>query len=140
MVRWRGEFKIVMPVLSVSPSFAGRARVHPATWSPDPVCAEPGAPTSGFVAEDDPNCAITIENYNEIRDYETSPKLFRIAGLLLVLSGLVVGVVGLVLRRHESAVTHRRQKRNTRSRDDGVWPPIQPAKSEASASAPASST
>jgi hypothetical protein len=56
------------------------------------VCAEPGAPTSGFVAEDNPNCAITIESYNEIRDYETSPKLFRIAGLILVL-GQGPGVV-----------------------------------------------
>lgn len=69
---------------------------------PDPKCADAGAPTSGFVAEDDPNCAITIESYAEIRDYETSPKPFRIVGAGLVLTGLVVGVVGLTRRSRPS--------------------------------------
>ncbi|MBQ1071645.1 hypothetical protein KBX06_00465 [Micromonospora sp. C31] len=65
---------------------------------PEPECAKAGAPTSGFVDDDNRDCAITIESYAEIRDYETSPKLFRIAGAGLVLAGLVVGVVGLVKR------------------------------------------
>lgn len=65
---------------------------------PAPECAAPGMPTSGFVAEDDPDCAITMESYEEIRQYETSPKPFRIAGAGLVLAGLVVGVVGIVKR------------------------------------------
>lgn len=65
---------------------------------PDPECASAGAPSSGFVDEDNPSCAITIESYNKIREHETSPKLFRIVGLGLIASGLVVGVVGLVKR------------------------------------------
>jgi len=69
---------------------------------PDPECAPAGAPSSGFVDEDDPNCAITIESYEEIRDYETSPKLFRIAGAGLLVAGLVVGVVGVAKRSRGS--------------------------------------
>jgi hypothetical protein len=64
---------------------------------PAPVCAEAGAPTSGFV-DSDLNCAITIESYNKIREYETSPKLFRFAGAGLVLLGLLVGVAGVLKR------------------------------------------
>lgn len=63
---------------------------------PDPECAPPGAPSSGFVDEDNPDCAITMESFEEIREYETSPKPFRIAGAVMVLGGLVVGLVGLV--------------------------------------------
>lgn len=65
---------------------------------PDAECAKPGAPSSGFVDKDNSGCAITIESYAEIRDYETAPKPFRIAGLGLGLAGLVVGVVALVKR------------------------------------------
>lgn len=63
---------------------------------PDHECAAPGEPTSGWVAADDPDCAITIESYEQIRQYNTSPKLFRIAGLGLVVAGLAVGTVGIV--------------------------------------------
>lgn len=63
---------------------------------PDPECAAPGAPSSGFVDDDDPNCAITIESYEKISDYNSSPKPLRIAGVVLVLGGLVVGGIGLV--------------------------------------------
>jgi len=68
---------------------------------PEPVCAAAGAPSSGFV-DSDRNCEITIESYDRIREYETSPKLFRIAGAGLVLVGLVVGVAGLVKRSRVS--------------------------------------
>lgn len=68
---------------------------------PDPECAPAGAPSSGFVAEDNPDCAISIESFAEIKEYETSPKLFRIAGLGLVLAGLVVGVVSVVKRSRD---------------------------------------
>jgi hypothetical protein len=89
--------KIVLPVLGVALVLLGVLAFILQPGPPDPVCAEPGAPTSGFTAEGNPDCAITIESYNEIRDYETSPKPFRIAGLLLVLGGVGVGVVGLIL-------------------------------------------
>lgn len=89
--------KLVLPVLGVALILLGVLAFILQPGPPDPVCAEAGAPTSGFVAEDDPNCAITIESFNEIRDYDTSPKLFRIAGLILVLGGVVVGAVGLIL-------------------------------------------
>ena len=89
--------KMVLPVLGVALILLGVLAFILQPGPPDPVCAEAGAPTSGFVAEDGPNCAITIESYEEIRDYEASPKPFRIAGLILVLGGVVVGVVGLIL-------------------------------------------
>lgn len=89
--------KIVLPVLGVALILLGVLAFILQPAPPDPVCAEAGAPTSGFVAEDDPNCAITIESYSEIQDYQTSPKLFRIAGLILVLGGVVVSVAGLIL-------------------------------------------
>lgn len=89
--------KIVLPVLGIALILLGVLAIVLQPGPPDPVCAEAGAPTSGFVAEDDPNCALTIESFNEIRDYETSPKPFRIAGLVLVLGGVVVGVIGLIL-------------------------------------------
>lgn len=91
------KFKVVLPVLGLILILLGVFTFILQPGPPDPVCAEAGAPSSGFVAEDDPNCAITMESYSEIRDYETSPKLFRIAGLLLVLGGIVVGVIGLIL-------------------------------------------
>ena len=89
--------KVMLPALGVALILLGVLAFILQPGPPDPACAEPGAPTSGFVAEDDPNCALTIESFNELRDYETSPKLFRIVGLVLVLGGVVVGVVGLVL-------------------------------------------
>jgi hypothetical protein len=64
---------------------------------PEAVCAAADAPSSGFV-DSDRNCAITIESYDRIRKYETSPKPFRVAGAGLVLVGLMVGVTGLVKR------------------------------------------
>lgn len=91
------KFKLVLPVLGLALILLGVLAFILQPGPPDPVCAEAGTPSSGFVAEDDPNCAITIESYNEIRDYESSPKLFRIAGLFLVLGGVVASVVGLIL-------------------------------------------
>lgn len=60
--------------------------------APDPECVTDGGPSSGFV---DGDCQISIESYEEIRDYETGPKPFRILGLVLVVAGLGVGAYGL---------------------------------------------
>lgn len=89
--------KLVLSVLGVTLILLGVLAFFLQPGPPDPVCAEPGGPTSGFVAEDDPDCAITVESFNEIREYETSLKPFRIAGLFLVFGGVVVGVVSLIL-------------------------------------------
>ncbi len=62
---------------------------------PPPLeCAPDSGVTSGFY-DGDKNCPISIESMNEYGDYSSSPKPFRIAGLVLVLAGLVVAVVGL---------------------------------------------
>ncbi|WP_121254832.1 hypothetical protein [Nocardioides ferulae] len=66
---------------------------------PDGECVPEGAPSSGWVISD---CPMSEESYAEIRDYETSPKPFRIAGLILVVTGLAALVVGFVTGRRSS--------------------------------------
>ena len=39
---------------------------------PEPKCAAQGAPSSGFT-DGDSGCPITIESYNEIRDFDPGP-------------------------------------------------------------------
>jgi hypothetical protein len=65
---------------------------------PETVCAKPGTPTSGF-ADADKDCGITIESYNEIRDFESGPKLFRIGGILLILVGVGFAGYGATRKR-----------------------------------------
>lgn len=65
---------------------------------PEGECVAEGAPSSGFV-DSDSGCAISDESYAEIADYNSSPKPFRIVGLLLVLAGVVTAVVTLVRSR-----------------------------------------
>jgi len=67
--------------------------------SPPPECATDANATSGFT---DPaqDCPISIDSMNAIRDYETSPKLFRIAGVAVAVTGLVLAaVVGIARAR-----------------------------------------
>ncbi|RYJ05199.1 MAG: hypothetical protein EON52_12805 [Actinomycetales bacterium] len=65
---------------------------------PDGECVPDGTPSSGFT-DSDSGCAISQESYDKIADYNSSPKPFRIVGLVLILAGIVVGVVTLVRRR-----------------------------------------
>lgn len=65
---------------------------------PEAKCAAQGEPSSGFVDGDKSDCNITITSWNEISDWESSPKPLRIVGLVLILAGLVSGVVGVVRR------------------------------------------
>jgi hypothetical protein len=65
-------------------------------------CVAEGEPSSGFV-DDDSGCPISIESYEEISDYESAPKPFRIAGLLVVVIGLGVGGYALVKYRGGAA-------------------------------------
>ena len=58
-------------------------------------CVPEGAPSSGFV-DSESGCPISNESYAEIADYRSSPKPFRIVGLVLVVAGLGVGITGIV--------------------------------------------
>jgi hypothetical protein len=68
-------------------------------WSPskpEPECAEPGAPSSGFV-DSDSGCAITDASYQKIRDAESGVKWDNVGGLALIAVGL--GVAGVTVFR-----------------------------------------
>ena len=64
---------------------------------PEPVCAANPSAASGFT---DPaqDCPISIDSMNAIRDHETSPKWFRIAGATVGVTGLVLAVVAGIAR------------------------------------------
>lgn len=68
---------------------------------PEAECVPDGAPSSGFVDEES-GCAISAESFDEISDYNSSPKPFRIVGLLLIVAGVVVAVVATVRRVRSS--------------------------------------
>jgi len=59
---------------------------------PEPVCAANPSAASGFT---DPaqDCPISIDSMNAIRDQESSPKWFRVAGVTVGSAGLVLAVV-----------------------------------------------
>lgn len=63
--------------------------------APEAECAAKGAASSGF---EDPgrHCAISVASWKKIAEYDSSPKWFRIVGLLLILAAVVVAVVALV--------------------------------------------
>ncbi|RZQ63244.1 hypothetical protein [Amycolatopsis suaedae] len=62
---------------------------------PDTECATPGGPTSGFY-DQEKGCPVSSESMREVADYNSSPKIFRIAGVVLVVAGAGVGIAGLV--------------------------------------------
>jgi len=74
---------------------------------PDTECATPGGPTSGFV-DQEKGCAVTIESMAEVSDYSSDPKLFRIAGLFLILVGVGSGIGGVVAmgKSRRKSATH----------------------------------
>lgn len=67
---------------------------------PEAECGKEGAPSSGFVDEDS-GCPITIDSYNEIREYESGPKLYRIGGIVLIIAGLGFVVVGVTRKKQQ---------------------------------------
>lgn len=75
--------------------------VMPTPGEPAVECAAEGGPTSGFADEDQAGCPITIESYNEYREWSTGPRWDNIAGLVLVVGGLAFA--GTVLVRDRRA-------------------------------------
>ncbi len=67
---------------------------------PDPVCAEPGAVSSGF-ADEDSGCPLTIESAEEILDYESNGLLanhpVRAVGLLGAIAMVLVTTIALLV-------------------------------------------
>jgi len=64
---------------------------------PEPECATDPSATSGF-ADPEQDCPISIDSMNEIRDHESSPKWFRIAGVGTGVAGLLLVVVVAIAR------------------------------------------
>jgi hypothetical protein len=64
---------------------------------PEPVCATDPNATSGFT-DPEQDCPISIESMNAIRDHETAPKVFRIAGVGVAAAGLVLAAAVAVAR------------------------------------------
>ena len=64
---------------------------------PEPVCATDPTRTSGFT---DPgqDCPISIESMNAIRDHQTAPKWFRIAGITAASAGVVLTSLVVIAR------------------------------------------
>ena len=64
---------------------------------PEPVCATDPNLASGFT---DPaqDCPISMDSMNAIRDHESSPKWFRIAGITVAGVGLVLAIVTGITR------------------------------------------
>lgn len=71
---------------------------------PKGECVSQGAANSGLV-DNESGCAISKESFNEIRDYETSPKLFRIAGLVIVVAGIGTGATAAIRRKPQAPET-----------------------------------
>lgn len=68
----------------------------------EPECAEDELVTSGFVDEDQ-DCPISIESWEEIRAELERFKIERVGGLALVAGGLAAGGVGVVQSRRRSS-------------------------------------
>jgi hypothetical protein len=70
------------------------------TKGPEPsfVCVTDGGATSGFTDSSQGNCPVSIESYNKWANWYSSPQIGKIAGLGIVVVGIVVGIVGIVKR------------------------------------------
>src|ERR1051325_6848669 len=71
---------------------------------PEPVCAASPSEASGF-SDPTQDCPISIDSMNAIRDYRTSPKWFRIAGVAVGAGGFLIaalaGIAGVRTPRRE---------------------------------------
>ena len=64
---------------------------------PEPECATDPNATSGFT-DPEQDCPISIDSMNAIRDHETSPKWFRIAGAMAGVAGFILAVFAGIVR------------------------------------------
>lgn len=64
---------------------------------PEPVCATDPNATSGFT-DPEQDCPISIESMNAIRDHESAPKWFRIAGVTTASSGVILAAFAAIAR------------------------------------------
>ncbi len=71
---------------------------------PDSECVPEGQPSSGFVDEEK-DCNISIESWEEIADHNSSPKPFRIVGLLLIVIGVGTGIASIFIGRRKAGPT-----------------------------------
>lgn len=60
--------------------------------APELVCAEAGAPTSGFRDASQNDCGVTSESFNEYAKWRSQPQPLKIVGL----AAAVAGVAGLI--------------------------------------------
>ncbi len=73
--------------------------VVPTPGEPALECVSGDGPTSGFTDESQGNCPVSIESFNAYSEWSSRPKWDNIAGLVLVLGGVGVGVTALVRGR-----------------------------------------
>lgn len=73
--------------------------VIPTPGEPGLKCVSESSQSSGFVDEDQDNCPVSIESYDDYREWESGPKIDNIVGLVLVLAGFVAVGVAVVKRR-----------------------------------------
>ncbi|MCW2960265.1 MAG: hypothetical protein JWM90_652, partial [Thermoleophilia bacterium] len=65
---------------------------------PDVTCVADNEPSSGF-RDGDKDCNISQASSEEINDWDSAPKPFRIIGVALILAGIVTAVVAFVRSR-----------------------------------------
>lgn len=97
---------IVLAVSLLALGIVGFALEPALDPKPDTVCVADGKPSSGFV-DDEKHCNVSDASYERIADWEAKPKLFRIAGVGLILAGIVVAVLGAVRGRKRSDAARR---------------------------------
>lgn len=69
--------------------------------APKLECTSINGPTSGFTDESQDNCPVSIESYNEWREWSKGPHYGRIAGLGVAVVGLLTGISSLFIRKKQ---------------------------------------
>lgn len=99
-VSLRGKLLIAALVLLIL-GFVGMFAIDTRGPEPDFVCVEEGHPSSGFTDLENDECPISIESYNEWREWKNQPRPTAVIGLGLVVVSLGLGVTGLIVGRRK---------------------------------------